>query len=269
MIRSIAILLLTAAMSGCSAGPRPSDVRATAVFTAIQTAVGEDSPIPCTILLPGRGQAPPPGGYPAIVFLHGRGECGRDGVRSLAVGLPAAALADPARWPMVIVVPQKPEQQDTWEQHAEAVLACLERACAEAPIDRTRVYLTGLSQGGAGTWAIGARFNQRFAAIAPVCGFVHDPTGPLAGAVRVGDAARRTQIAAALAASGTPIWAFHGERDDVVLPEQTRQLVTAVEAAGGTARATYLPEANHNAWDPAYRDHGADLAQWFLGHRRR
>lgn len=261
--------ILCVLLNGCSAPKQPPDARFTAVFATIKAQVSDPEPRPCTILLPGRGERPPDGGYPAIIFLHGRGECGSDGLRSCAVGLPPAAIADPERWPFVIIVPQKPAQRDTWLAHDGYVLACLERACAEVRIDRARVYLTGLSQGGAGTWMIAARHPATFAAIAPVCGFLHDPDGPVSGMVNVSSDADRSDVASRLAAAGVPVWAFHGERDDVVLPEQSRLLISAMEASGGSTRASYFPGANHNAWDPAYRDNGAALAGWFLSHRLR
>lgn len=241
------------------------------MFTTIEVAPGVRRPL--TIIVPGPDVAPPApaAGWPAIVFLHGRGECGTDGVRSVAVGLPPAAIADPRRWPFIVIVPQKPGNDETWESHESYVRAAVEHACREHPIDRSRIYLTGLSQGGAGTWAIAARHPGLFAAIAPVCGFAH-ATVPREQGVGFGDDAQVAGIAAALVRADMPIWAFHGERDDVVPPLQTRWLISAVEADRGgpspRVRTTYFETANHNAWDPAYRDTGAELAAWFLSHRR-
>lgn len=183
--------------------------------------------------------------WPAIVFLNGRGECGNDGQRQLAVGLLPAILAEPEEWPFVVVFPQKPDQASAWSDHEELVLASLERAREGFRIDPRRVYLTGLSQGGCGTWLIGARHPEVFAALAPVCGY-GEPEELGAGA------------------RGLAIWAFHGEADDVVKPAQTRALVARAEQLGARVRATYYPGVNHNAWDRAYRDEA--LGAWFLEH---
>lgn len=203
---------------------------------------------------------------PVIVFLNGRGECGTDGMRQMAVGLGPAAIETSAWDEFLIVAPQKPAFDDTWERHQDLVLACLDWVEREyaGRVDLERIYLTGLSQGGAGTFAIAAAHPERFAAVAPVCGFVHE-----AGATpKTGSAAKRADIAARLVAAGTPVWAFHGEADDVVPPDQTRQLAAAMAAAGGSMQASYFPGLNHNCWDQTYRTDGLQLAQWLLKHRR-
>jgi predicted peptidase len=199
---------------------------------------------------------------PLVVFLHGRMESGTDGVKQTSVGLLPAMLNKPEEWPFVVLMPQKPEQAMTWESQKDLVLAMIDRECAERKIDLDRIYLTGLSQGGAGTWAIAAAFPERFAAIAPVCGF-----GETAG---VGEKL-----------ANMPIWAFHGEKDDVIPFAQSVALVDTVKAArgklpaDGKAAATVVPEpkltlypdAKHNSWDNAYRSEklGAWLLSWTRG----
>jgi predicted peptidase len=189
--------------------------------------------------------------WPLLVFLHGRGECGTEGVRQTAVGLGPAVLIQPDKWPFVILMPQKPDPARQWAEYEPMVLDLLRATATEFNTDPQRTYLTGLSQGGAGTWAIGSKHPQLFAALAPVCGY--------------GDAP-----ALAPGLVGKPIWTLHGEKDDVVPPERTRVIVSAVQAAAGPDRAgllkaTYLPDANHNSWDAAYRQF--DLGAWLLSHR--
>jgi len=184
---------------------------------------------------------------PCIVFLHGSGECGTDGLRQLAQGLAPAMVAAPEAWPFVAVFPQLETSEIQWADREGLVLAALADARGECAIDPDRIYLTGLSRGGAGTWAIAARHPGVFAAAAPICGY--------------GDPAT---VAAPLAAM--PIWAFHGLADDVVKPEKTTAIVEAIRAAGGTPKMTLYPGVDHGSWDRAYRTEG--LGEWFLAHRR-
>lgn len=188
---------------------------------------------------------------PAILFLHGSGECGSDGSRQLLVGLAPVMLADPERWPAIAIFPQLPESGTTdklhWRDEEATVLAMLDATRREWNIDPSRIYLTGLSRGGAGTWFLASRHPDLFAAAMPVCGY--------------GDPA---ELAPAL--TKMPIWAFHGLKDDVVPPEQTKAIVAAIEAAGGTVKTTYFPEANHNAWDPTYRD--PEPPKWLFAQKK-
>jgi predicted peptidase len=125
------------------------------------------------------------------------------------------------------------------------VLACLAQARRELNIDPKRITLTGLSQGGHGTWVIGARHPELFAAVAPVCGYEHPST-----------------IAPRLA--GRPVWAFHGGKDDIVPAWESERLVEAIKKEGKKPepRLTIFPEANHNSWDKAYREAG--LGTWLM-----
>jgi predicted peptidase len=236
---------------GCAGGRMSGDQLRTSGVVFDRLPTGEKF----AVYVP-RGDAPKEG-WPCVVFLNGSGECGTDGQRQLTQGLMPAALNKPDEWPFVIVFPQKPTQKSKWVEHKDMVMACLEQTRGKWSVDAARLYLTGLSQGGNGTWEIAASSPGVFAAIAPVCGY--------------GEAAR---IAPGL--ERTPIWAFHGEKDDVVKPEQTRWIVAAIGAEravkadelqrddgkAGTLRMTVYPDLNHGCWDRAYRDSG--MSAWFL-----
>jgi len=139
---------------------------------------------------------------------------------------------------------------DAWMVHyigwkaTDLLIELLDGIIATHNIDPHRVYLTGLSLGGYGTWNLATYHPNRFAAIAPICG---------GGVPRL---AWRLQ--------NTPTWAFHGEKDDSVPPSESESMVRALEALGGEVRFTLYPDVGHNAWDPAYDD--PELYEWFLSH---
>ncbi|MBN2447161.1 MAG: dienelactone hydrolase family protein [Phycisphaerae bacterium] len=180
--------------------------------------------------------------WPAILFLHGKGECGTDGELHTTVGLGRAIRANPERFPAIVVMPQMPKEH-RWEgDMLDLAEATLDAACQEYNIDPDRITLTGLSLGGFGTWALGARHPERFCALLPVCGG--------------GDPKTATVLAK------LPIWCFHGDADPVVPVERSREMVDAITAGGGNVRYSELPGVTHNSWDAAYTD--PDVVQWML-----
>jgi predicted peptidase len=122
-----------------------------------------------------------------------------------------------------------------------------------------------MSQGGHGTWVLGARHPRLWAALVPVCGYgdagFDDPSARLPPGVFVGPA---DELAAPLAAM--PVWAFHGEADTIVPVTQTEELVAALRARGGEPKVTLYPGVEHDAWDRAYREE--ELPRWLLAQRR-
>ena len=193
---------------------------------------------------------------PAIVFLHGAGECGTDGLKHVGQGIGTAIMHDASAWPFVVVMPQKPEVGKQWEDYDAAVMEMLKATEHEYTVDTNRVYLTGLSQGGHGTWTLGAKHADIWAAIAPICGYGnsgHD------GKVEVPDGLVDRVKA-------LPIWAFHGDADSAVSVEHTKKIIASLQAASADAKATIYPGVNHNSWDKAYREE--HLGEWFLQHAR-
>lgn len=210
--------------------------------------------------------------WPALLFLHGMGECGGDGMKQLSVGLAPAMMANLARWPFVVLYPQKPVLEDEWRFHEPALLALLDRAASEQRVDPRRVGVTGISQGGHGAWDLARRHPARFAAVAPVCGYPATPARGWRDFERQRDwtieRARAAANEVADALHATPVWAAHGTLDPVVPVAFTDVVVEALRARG--ARPTYerLVGVLHAAWEPAYANPA--LPEWLraqLGER--
>lgn len=183
---------------------------------------------------------------PTILFLNGAGECGTDGWRQV-YHFGGAILLNSEKWPFLILFPQKQNVEHAWEDEEPMVMAVLDKSRKEFNIDPSRLYLTGLSQGGHGTWTIAAMHPDLFAAIAPVCGWADE------------EVARKV--------AKLPIWAFHGDQDQAVNVERSREMEKWITAAGGTCKLTIYPGVGHNSWDKAYREE--ELGKWFLEHKRR
>jgi predicted peptidase len=204
---------------------------------------------------------------PVILFLHGIGERGSDGRLQTQAGLPKAVRAEPSRFPAVIVMPQCPDQRWwTDPEMEELALAALDAAAGEFDADPKRVYLTGLSMGGFGTWDLAARHPGRFAAVVPVCGGIAVPDKLIQEHPEVAPFQRPDAPAsyseAARKLGSTPVWIFHGAADDVVPVEQARKMNEALKASSGEVRYTEYPGIGHNSWDKAYAE--PELMAWLL-----
>ena len=187
-----------------------------------------------------------PGRVPLVLFLHGAGERGHDGDAVKRHGLPRVLeTRNPFAEPVLVLAPQCPEES-WWTLELDALEALLDHALATEPVDSDRVYLTGLSMGGHGSWHLAQKCPKRFAALVPICGGGHTPL-----------ASRLTRL---------PIWAFHGAHDEVVPLSESQAMVEAVRRAGGNARLTVYEDLAHNAWSRAYDT--PELYRWLLEQRR-
>lgn len=203
--------------------------------------------------------------YPVALFLHGAGERGSDNTLQLLY-LPELMASDAyrAQYPCFLIAPQCPKDRKwvdvNWsdkdstpspELNAEgrAVIGMLDEVERSFPVDRKREYLTGLSMGGYGTWALAEAFPNRFAAVVPICGG--------------GDPQRASRLA------GVPIWAVHGADDKAVPVERSRKMIEAIRQAGGHPRYTEYPGVGHNSWTPAYTDPDGVIAWMFQQVNRR
>lgn len=202
------------------------------------------------------------GPHPLVVFLHGAGERGSDNERQLtylprwmtreehrnrhACYLLAVQCPENERWTRFV-------DEESWKvadieltNAMQAVLYAIDELIAEYDIDETRIYLTGLSMGGYGSWVLAARQPDRFAAVVPICG---------GGVVTSADRLK-----------GVPIWAFHGLEDKVVEEEESRLMIDAIREAGGLPRYTALEGVQHDSWTHAYNRSGA--IEWMFSQQR-
>jgi predicted peptidase len=181
--------------------------------------------------------------WPLLLFLHGAGERGNDLQMLLRTG-PPKLISQGRHFPMIVVAPQC-APNSRW--HSSELLQLLDHVVKRYAVDANRVYVTGYSMGGYGTWELGVAAPDRLAAIAPLCGG--------------GDPTQASRLAA------LPVWAFHGAQDDVVPVSATRQMVDAMEATGAQPKTTVYPKLGHNIWDRTYRM--PELYDWLLSHQKR
>ena len=180
---------------------------------------------------------------PLLIFLHGAGERGND-LNRVKVHGPPKIVKEKNTTPFVIVSPQCPKREG-WK--AEKLSKLLDHILATTKADPERVYLTGLSLGGFGTWGWAAQEPRRFAAAIPICG--------------------RGSSNTAEKLVNLPIWAFHGGKDTVVPPSGSRAMVEAIKKAGGTkVKLTIYPEAGHDSWTKTYNN--PEIYKWLLTHKR-
>ena len=183
--------------------------------------------------------------FPLILFLHGAGERGRDLDSVKRHGIPKIVETNPD-FPFIAVSPQCPEDS-WWTSELHTINGLIEEVVEKYQVDTSRIYLTGLSMGGFGTWSLASMYPERFAAIAPVCG---------GGEVR--------QILRSLVEM--PIWTFHGQKDDVIPFSRSEEIVTALKKHGSSIKFTIYPEAGHDSWTKTYDN--PELYKWFLKHSR-
>ena len=199
--------------------------------------------------------------WPIILFLHGRGERGSEGMWQTQIGLPEAVRNHPDRWPFVIVMPQCP-QDAHWTDPAmlDLAMTALDQESAEFHGDPARTYLTGLSMGGYGAWELARLHPRRWAAIAIASSGVfwsYEPERWQEATVLPGEYAS--------ALGRTPIWLFCGSLDPVIAPRQSDLMYDAFKAAGGNIRLWIYQGLKHDSWTRAYDE--PELPRWLLEHR--
>ncbi|MFM8474452.1 MAG: prolyl oligopeptidase family serine peptidase [Planctomycetaceae bacterium] len=184
--------------------------------------------------------------FPLVLFLHGAGERGADNRRQLIHG--AAQFSKPEhrkKHACFVAAPQCPSGR-WWTDSLEPVMELVRQLQADYRIDPERLYVTGLSMGGFGTFELTTRYPDVFAAAAPICGG-GDPTK-------------------AKSLSALPLWVFHGDADRVVPVGFSRSMVKAIEAAGGKPKYTEYPGVGHDCWTATYAD--PDFHEWLFAQKR-
>ncbi|MGB7438811.1 MAG: prolyl oligopeptidase family serine peptidase [Candidatus Acidiferrum sp.] len=205
--------------------------------------------------------------WPIILFLHGYGERGSDGLLQTTVGLPYAIRKDRSRFPTIVVMPQC-TLDHWWTQKVmeDMALATLAAATKDFKGDSKRTYLVGLSMGGYASWDIASRYPGKFAAIVPVCGGLIPPARVLKLFPELAKEAYpddpKSYVDVANKIGKTPVWIFHGAADPTVPVDYSRQMNKALKAAGGDVRYTEYPGVGHNSWDKAFAEPA--LMPWLL-----
>ncbi len=263
------LLLATAALAAAQA-PDPELMQTRQKFSAQFTRQAE---LGYLLYLPPDYDAKAAKQWPLILFLHGAGERGTNLAQVSVHGPPKLVKKNPPvpknetdagradreaatkllAEQFIVVSPQCPSDQ-VWD--SDAILGLLDGVLAKHRVDAGRVYLTGLSMGGYGSWALLAKAPDRFAAVAPICG----------GANTIDYLLAARGKSAALKA--TPVWAFHGAKDPVVLLSESERVVALLKKLGvKDVQLTVYPEAQHDSWTATYNN--PKLYEWFLSHERR
>jgi predicted peptidase len=254
MSRSIFILALIISV------PSAAQMNVQSLFDKKVYTSGKEH-LPYRLLKPANPQAQEK--FPLVIFLHGAGERGHD--NEVHINYITELFLNPDnrnRFPCYVVAPQCPEKL-MWASHDRdenglvmhenptrpmaLLIELISKVEKEYPIDLSRIYVTGLSMGGYGTWDLLARFPNRFAAAVPICG---------GGDIRTAPEIKHV-----------PVWAFHGTLDKVVLPKQSRMMVKALRDAGGLPGYTEYPDVEHDSWVYAYRD--PSLMAWMFARQLR
>ena len=185
--------------------------------------------------------------WPLILFLHGAGERGTN-IQRVAIHGPPSLVRQGKDFPFIIVSPQCPEGE-SWQN--DSLVKLLNHVLGEYKADAKRVYLTGLSMGGYGTWNLAVAHPEKFAAIVPICG----------GGDYINTVLASRAKAAAL--QRLPVWAFHGAKDQVVPLDESERMINALKKLGcKEVKLTVYPEASHDSWTETYNN--PELYKWLL-----
>jgi predicted peptidase len=182
--------------------------------------------------------------WPLVVFLHGAGERGDD-LERVKVHGPPKLIEKGKDFPAIVVSPQCAPGR-WWHAQLLELTALIDEIEAKYKVDKDRIYLTGLSMGGFGTWALAAYTPDRFAAIMPICG--------------------GGEMLAARALAHVPTWVFHGAKDPIVPLNRSETMVQALEKLKGNVKFTVYPDALHDSWTATYDN--PEVWEWLFAQKR-
>ncbi len=232
-LRSVGIWLIAILLTGCGAGNKSlSD------GSRVRLTEKESGYFSYLAYTPERYQAKAKKKFPLMLFLHGAGERGDD-LELLKVHGPPKLIAQGEDFPFIMAAPQCPKGEWWSIDELTKLVDELER---DYRVDKTRIYVTGLSMGGYGSWGLAIANPDRFAAIAPICG--------------------GGQPEEVCAIKDVPTWVFHGAKDVVVKLTESEKMVDALKACGGDVKFTVYPEANHDSWTETYDN--PEFFKWIL-----
>jgi len=183
--------------------------------------------------------------YPTIVFLHGVGEQGGDGINCRTVGIGPEIARRNGSFPFIVIFPQTGGDWCTTDSE-KIMLDAFNDTKKGYSVDEDRVILTGMSSGGKGAWVLGARHPEIFSCLVPMGGFAATDEVP-----------KLTKY---------PIWALHNDGDFIVGSGNTKSMISKLQEAGAHPKATIYPTGGHDCWDAAYSE--GELFQWMLAQRR-
>jgi predicted peptidase len=235
------VMLLGPVTEACQNRPRPG-MQVSRQYLVKQGTGADAVTIPINYLLYVPSEYAETSKWPLVVYLHGAGSQGHDLNLVRREGLPGL-IGQGTKFRFILLSPQHP--RGSW-WIPELVVGLIEHISSSLPVDRNRVYLTGYSMGGNGTWAVASYDPSRFAAIAPLCG--------------------RGNVSQAERLAKMPIWAFHGAKDQVIPLRASEAMVDAVRKSGGHVKFTVYPDAGHGICEETYQN--PQLYELLLAQRR-
>ncbi len=218
--------------------------------TAHKLQLNDKTTMPYLLYLPDEYQANTGRLWPFILFLHGSGERGHDVELVRLHGLPRQIDQQPD-FPCIILSPQCPLDV-RWPDQSDNLIALFDTVLKGLRVDQSRIYLTGLSMGGEGSWHFGSLHPERFAAVLPICGRMPPQAEGFPEKV--------------CALKDVPVWVFHGAKDDRAPVEHSMTMAKVLEDCGGDVQLTIFPDGDHFIWDQVYEDEAT--WKWLLSKRK-